>query len=181
MKSSSSTGAEDVEIWTPIYGYEREYEISNFGNINSLQAPNGVRKVKRRKKVFVSGTGNKYWGTILSLNNKSYNHTVHHLVLSSFCGPRPEGMECRHLDGDSRNCRLDNLKWGTHQENMLDKRRHGTVPKTRKHKKPMKSSKVLEIRRLHTTGLSYAEIGRMMNVSSSNVALTIKRKIWKNI
>ena len=31
------------------------------------------------------------------------NIYIHHLVLLTFVGPRPEGMEVRHLDGDPLN------------------------------------------------------------------------------
>ena len=53
---------------------------------------------------------------------------VHRLVLLAFMGPPKPGQECRHLDGNpTHNC-ISNLRWGTHQENMTDKKRHGTVP-----------------------------------------------------
>jgi hypothetical protein len=38
----------------------------------------------------------------------------------------PEGMQVRHLDGDTMNCRAGNLAYGTHKENQEDKVRHGT-------------------------------------------------------
>ena len=43
---------------------------------------------------------------------------VHHAVLSAWVGPRPEGMECDHINGDSLDNRLCNLEWVTHEENM---------------------------------------------------------------
>lgn len=63
---------------------------------------------------------------MLTKNKKHHRCFVHHLVLETFIGPRPNGMECRHLDGNPTNNRLDNLKWGTHSENELDKIKHGT-------------------------------------------------------
>lgn len=52
---------------------------------------------------------------------------VHVLVALAFHGPRPEGMEVRHLDGTRTNNRPENLAWGTHSENMQDKVAHGTA------------------------------------------------------
>ncbi len=46
---------------------------------------------------------------------------IHRSLLETFIGPCPEGMECRHLDGDPLNNNLGNLKWGTRYENMQDK------------------------------------------------------------
>lgn len=51
---------------------------------------------------------------------------VHHAVLMAFGFRRPEGMECRHLDGNPANNNLNNLAWGTRLENARDKARHGT-------------------------------------------------------
>ena len=51
---------------------------------------------------------------------------VHHLVLEAFIGPRPDGLQCRHLNGDSATNRLANLTWGSPEENSADRTRHGT-------------------------------------------------------
>ena len=51
---------------------------------------------------------------------------VHILICSTFHGPKPEGKEVRHLDGNGMNNHADNLKWGTREENLEDDRRLGT-------------------------------------------------------
>ena len=40
------------------------------------------------------------------------------LVCEAFHGSRPEGLNCLHIDEDSRNNKPDNLKWGTQKENL---------------------------------------------------------------
>jgi DNA-binding XRE family transcriptional regulator len=50
---------------------------------------------------------------------------VHYLVCSTFHGPRPEGYECRHKDGNRGNNTAANLAWGTHKQNAEDMVRHG--------------------------------------------------------
>lgn len=50
---------------------------------------------------------------------------VHRLVLEAFVGPCPEGMECRHGDGDPGNNALTNLSWGTPEQNRGDAREAG--------------------------------------------------------
>jgi hypothetical protein len=57
---------------------------------------------------------------------------VHILVALAFLGPRPDGMHIRHLDGDQRNNRVDNLAYGTPSENARDIVRHGRNPNTNK-------------------------------------------------
>jgi hypothetical protein len=43
----------------------------------------------------------------------------------AFVGPRPPGLEIRHLDGDPGNNALNNLRYGTRSENLVDKSYHG--------------------------------------------------------
>ena len=69
---------------------------------------------------------NGYLSLLLSRDKKSYNCRVHRLVLETYVGPRPKGMECRHLNGNRQDNRLENLKWGTRSENTYDSVRHGT-------------------------------------------------------
>ena len=45
---------------------------------------------------------------------------VHQLVMRAFVGEPPEGMEVRHLNGDPTDNRLENLKYGSRTENILD-------------------------------------------------------------
>jgi hypothetical protein len=47
-------------------------------------------------------------------------------VAEAFHGPRPVGLEVRHLDGDSLNNAASNLRYGTRTENLLDAVEHGT-------------------------------------------------------
>jgi hypothetical protein len=54
---------------------------------------------------------------------------IHVLVLNTFIGECPLGMECRHLDGNPMNNQLDNLQWGTSKENGEDRVEHGTSNK----------------------------------------------------
>jgi hypothetical protein len=49
---------------------------------------------------------------------------VHHLVLETFIGPRPPGLQCCHWDGVKTNNRLMNLRWDTPGANGQDAMRH---------------------------------------------------------
>lgn len=67
-----------------------------------------------------------YMHVILSDGRKRHTSRIHRLVLLAFVGPCPNGMECRHLNGDKTDNRLENLCWGTHGENHQDSIQHGT-------------------------------------------------------
>lgn len=60
------------------------------------------------------------------------NRRTHNLVADAFFGPRPEGMQVQHLNGDAADCRASNLAWGTGSENTADTIRHGRHRNARK-------------------------------------------------
>lgn len=60
----------------------------------------------------------------LSKNNNKKTFCLHTLVLNAYVGKRSVKKECRHLDGNPQNNNLNNLCWGTSQENSNDTRLH---------------------------------------------------------
>lgn len=69
---------------------------------------------------------------------------VHHMVLMAFEGPQPAGMIGRHLDDNRRNNRIDNLRWGTHDDNMADRKRNGRYASGRAHHMAKFGEKLLD-------------------------------------
>ena len=67
-----------------------------------------------------------YQNISVYINGKYTRPSVHKLVMLAFEGPRPEGMEVRHLDGNKLNNAYSNLKYGTKSENQFDSITHGT-------------------------------------------------------
>lgn len=51
---------------------------------------------------------------------------VHDAVATAFLGPKPEGMELMHLNGDNQDNWLGNLSYGTHAQNVRASIEHGT-------------------------------------------------------
>jgi hypothetical protein len=46
---------------------------------------------------------------------------VHHLMLNAFVGPRPDGLEACHENGNQADNQLSNLRWDTRQANIQDR------------------------------------------------------------
>ncbi len=119
------------ERWLPLPGYEGIYDVSDQGRVRSW-APWRSQPVPRIRSQYLRPDGHK--GLALCNDGVQISAKVHQLVLLAFVGPRPEGMEIRHLDGDPINNVLSNLVYGTHSENMFDRVRHGTWTNLHKHK-----------------------------------------------
>lgn len=100
------------------------FQVSDEGRVrsNRLNGEWRIRSTPQRK--------NFPYPTIALTGNGGRKDTkcVHALVALAFIGPRPEGMEVRHLNGNPADNRLVNLAYGTHAENVADQLRHGTHP-----------------------------------------------------
>lgn len=107
--------------WRPVPGFEDYYWISDRGQIFTQPrkgSVGGFIKIQRSTNGYPAYT---FWGY-----GRVRTRAIHILMAEAFIGPRPEGMEVRHLNGDKTDNRLENLAYGTHSENMLDTVRHGT-------------------------------------------------------
>ena len=116
---------EETEVWK-----ESEYTgyyFSSFGRAGRL-LKNGNMRI-----LVGCSCGAGYRAISIPVAYGSYRRVyIHRGVCTAFDGPCPDGMECRHLDGDKLNNRPENLKWGTPYENSQDKIGHGTVAKGEK-------------------------------------------------
>jgi hypothetical protein len=122
-----SYGNVDWVKWMPVPGYEHIYEVSDSGNIRSLDRLNS-RGYKLCGKVLHPTVGkNGYPFVTLTKNSCQKKFYVHTVVMLAFQGPCPNGLEVRHLDGNRTNPKLNNLKYGTRIENMQDAILHGTT------------------------------------------------------
>ena len=93
-----------------------------------------MKQCLSKPDVFVTEDGRVFRELIPSVDDAGYHQIRngelrerrHVLVCEAFHGPRPEGREVRHLDGNPGNDAPDNLAWGTHVQNMQDAVKHGT-------------------------------------------------------
>ena len=117
--------------WKAIPGYEGSYEVSDDGQVRSVEKTRRIGKGEgylrhypaRLRSLHIDKAG--YMRVSLKINGVTRNHLVHHLVLEAFVSPRPAGLECRHLNGKPADNHLENLQWGTSSENKFDIVQHG--------------------------------------------------------
>ena len=168
-----------VENWRPVVGYEMVYEVSDLYRIRRVVAARGV-VAGHILKPYRGGKG--YLAIRLYVNGRRRAFKVHHLVLLAFVGPRPEGMECRHLDGNKTNNRPENLCWGTRTENTADKRRHGTMARgERNGMAKLTEVNVIEIRKLLAQGMPQQKIANHFGVDRKTIWELMMRICWAHV
>lgn len=120
--------------WLPVNGWPY-YEVNENGEVRSLdrEFPDPLgRTFRRRGKMLTAYMANGYPTVTLSARDRRRTQQVHRIVAEAFIGPRPEGADIRHLDGNPRNNHVSNLAYGTRSENMLDEVHAGRHYQTRK-------------------------------------------------
>lgn len=126
------------EEWRTIAGFEGLYEVSNLGNVRSIQF-HGKRRIKIMSLTDVGGyklVKLRDWENKISLS-----YPVHRLVAQAFI-PNPENKpQVDHIDTNPSNNAVGNLRWVTSLENQnnpltLEELRHNLTiyNKSAKHK-----------------------------------------------
>jgi hypothetical protein len=117
------------EEWRPIPSAPG-YEASSLGRVRCWRPRNGRAKPPERPRLVKPTPGKDgYLGLSVSIDGVVSRRPVHTLVLEAFKGPRPAGMQGRHvIENNLANNTPDNLEWGTPQQNQADRRKHGTAP-----------------------------------------------------
>lgn len=169
------------EIWKNITGYEGVYAVSSKGRIKRIIGGSGICVAGKILKQFPNNR--RYLQVTLCKNGEREQCCVHRLVVETFIGSCPEDMECRHLDGNSINNQLSNLKWGTKSDNERDKFLHGTDNcGIRNCNVKLTNAKVNKIRQLYATGkYTMRELAKEFNVTRPLIGYIINRIIWRHI
>jgi hypothetical protein len=115
------------EVWKP-YPANPRYEVSTHGRVRRLPGKNSLGRPLAGRMCSLSRLPRGH--AFVSMTSESGEHKavyVHRAVLETFVGPPPEGKPfALHNNGNSRDNRLENLRWGDNRDNSQDKWAHGT-------------------------------------------------------
>lgn len=171
------------EIWKPVVGFEGMYEVYDLGRVRSLDRVVTSPDAK-------SGYPKRICGRVLKLQKHSGGYAqvglgragsalVHVLVLESFVGPRPEDHEGCHFDGDKTNNRLDNVRWGTREDNCADKEKHGTDPRGERNGMAVLTDE--DVKRIRESSGTYAQIAAKYPVSDRTIGKIKRGERWTHV
>jgi hypothetical protein len=108
------------EIWKPVVGLENRYEVSNYGQVRSLnyRMKKGVSCILRPAK-----NSDGYKNVHLYARDGGKTYKIHRLVAEAFL-LNPHGFtEVNHKNEDKADNRVENLEWCERNYNM----RYGTI------------------------------------------------------
>jgi hypothetical protein len=152
-----------------------DYAVGTDGSVWSFKRKN----IKRMSPNTIKGG---YKAVILTNEKGKSSKMVHRLVLEAFVGPCPKGMEALHKDHNPANCRLDNLRWGTHIENIEDGRREGRVKSgERNHWSTLTEEKVREMRIAAHAGETVRSIAARFGAGEKGVEYAVSGRSWAHI
>jgi hypothetical protein len=101
-----------MEIWKDIVGQEGFYQVSNLGNVRSLDREllnsKGVRSFRSGKLLKPQKYSNGYLFVNLGARNPNL---IHRLVALAFIPNENNLPQVNHIDGDRKNNQCGNLEW----------------------------------------------------------------------
>jgi hypothetical protein len=105
-----------IEQWKDIPGYEGLYQVSNMGNVKSLN----YNRSGREKLLNLNPNNQGYLNVGLSKNGKQRSIKIHRLVAIAFLDHQADGtmnVVVNHIDNNKSNNRVDNLELVSQRHN----------------------------------------------------------------
>lgn len=110
-----------MEIYKDIPGFENIYQVSDLGNVRSLDRQVRSHKDKTRTikgKQYSPYTGLRGYKVVTLRKGKEVKVVYIHKLIAQLFIPNPLNKICiNHKDGDKLNNSIDNLEWATYKEN----------------------------------------------------------------
>ncbi len=170
-------------IWKTIPGFS-QYEVSESGEVRRSIHLNHYGKPGRRNKpgqlLKPAHPKSGYQSLTLKWDAGPIESVgVHVLVALAFLGPKPfPKAEVLHKDDNRSNNHISNIRWGTHQDNMLDCVKNG---KPRPKNARLTPEEVRHIRKLHKEGMPGTEIAIIYQQHFTSIYDVINRTYYKDV
>lgn len=150
------------QIWKAVAGYEDLYEVSDHGNVRSLDrrkhAGKGRYYTLPGRVMALVPDKDGYSTVVLQGRGKPKCAKVHRMVATAFIRSPGDEEDVNHKDADVSNNRVGNLEWCTRSYNILDSFYRTTAPR----RKASKMSPVVAEKMGGGTGLWFPSVSAVL-------------------
>lgn len=179
-------------MYKDIKGYEGLYAVDENGNVWSYEKTSPIGKnggVVNRGGLILKPSQQgrtKHQRVMLFKNGKRKSYLIHRLVAQAFI-PNPENLPLiNHKDCDPTNNHISNLEWCTAKQNSIHAYQNGRwIPPNQKGSANSNciftDDDIKQIRKLHESIGSCAEIARQYKVNPKTINQIVNRKRWAHI
>lgn len=110
-----------METWKDVLGYNGIYQISNLGNVKSINRKivrkNGLNQTFKTRILKPIKKANGYLSVALAFKGKIQIFNIHRLVAIHFVEGQSEKFDVNHIDSNKENNLHTNLEWVSRREN----------------------------------------------------------------
>lgn len=160
----------EQEVWKDIPGTEGAYQASSLGRIRSTDryvrvvAHGTEARRLMRGRILRPAQTTKDGHLSVVIGRKRGSILVHEAVAYAFLGPRPRGLDVCHNDGDPTNNCVENLRYDTRTNNILDVLRAGRAWRK------LTLAQMIDIKERLCNGEQGAKLAREYGVSQSTIS-----------
>lgn len=168
---------EEQVIWKDIKGFEKLYQISNSGLIQSY------KRTGSKDKILSPGKRRGYKSVTLCKENIRKPCNVHRLVALTFIKKIKGKDYVNHKDGNKLNNNVSNLEWVTHKNNLEHSRivlgKYGKGQKNNNSKLTQREVDFIRWIKNRCPQIKPIEISRFYKVTNTCINELLRKKTWK--
>lgn len=174
------------EIWKDIENYNGAYQVSNFGEVKSVERLTKSRlgnlnKLNKGRILKHCVSNNGYHGVLLCKDGKMKRFTLHRLVAQAFILNTENKPQVNHINGKKSDNHVKNLEWCTMVENMKHAVKTGLRDKTIGERATISKLTEAQVAEIRISNLNYTELGKIYGVNDRTISAVARRLTWKHI
>ncbi len=172
-------------MWKDIPGWEDRYQANSDGRIRSKdmlvkagKSPYGkaVRKGRELKPVVKGG---RYLAVTLAKGPNRKQYLIHDLIMLTFKGPKPKGLQTCHNNDVKKDNSYSNLRYDTAQGNNADRYRTDSIAFGERHGMSVLTEGDVKVIRKSKENRSV--LAKHYGVTPEHIWAIRMRRVWKRV